>query len=151
MNAHTLTQLSEQIASPLQAIASPARIAILLTIGTREACVCHLEASLGWRQAYISQHLMALRKAEILLDRRDGRYVYYHLANPSILDLVLAAACLSGIDSENVNALFNTQTNPSCECPHCADQPLGKLISPLPDSRGIEITSNLLKSEGGLP
>jgi ArsR family transcriptional regulator len=151
MNAQALTQLSEQIATPLQAVASPARIAILLTIGTGEACVCHLEAALGWRQSYISQHLMALRKADILRDRRDGRFVYYHLANPSILDLVLAAARLSGINAENVNALVNTQINPSCECPHCADQPPGKLITQLPDSGRIEMSSNFLKSEGGPP
>ncbi|NWG07099.1 MAG: winged helix-turn-helix transcriptional regulator [Chloroflexi bacterium] len=52
--------MAEQISPLLSAIASPQRIAILLAIGTGEACVCHLEASLGWRQAYISQHLMAL-------------------------------------------------------------------------------------------
>lgn len=151
MNVQMITQISDQIASPLQSIASPARIAILLTIGTGEACVCHLEATLGWRQAYISQHLMALRKAEILQDRRDGRFIYYRLANISILDLVLASARLSGIDAENINALINTKNNPSCECPHCADQPFGKMITPLPDSGRIEISSNLLKSEGGLP
>ena len=127
MNAQLLTQLSDQIASPLQAIASPARIAILLTIGTGEACVCHLEAALGWRQAYISQQLMALRKAEILRDRRDGRFVYYHLANSSILELVFASARLSGIDAKNINALINTKINPSCECPHCADQEVSGL------------------------
>jgi ArsR family transcriptional regulator len=143
MNAQRIIQLSEEIVSPLQAIASPARIAILLTIGTGEACVCHLGAALGWRQAYISQHLMALRKAEILRDRRDGRFIYYSLSNPSILDLVLAAAHLSGIDAENVNAMVNIENIPSCECPHCADQ--------TPGTGRIEIRSNLLKSEGGLP
>ena len=127
MKRQSLTQLSDQIASPLQAIASPPRIAILLTIGTGEACVWHIEAALGWRQAYISQHLMALRKAEILQDRRDGRFVYYRLANDSILDLVLAAAHLSGITAENVTELVNTENNPSCECPQCADREPGSL------------------------
>jgi ArsR family transcriptional regulator len=142
MNTRSVTQISEQIASALQAIASPARIAILLTIGTSEACVCHLEAALGWRQAYISQHLMALRKADILRDRRDGRFVYYHLANASILDPVLAAARLSGIAAENVNSLINTRTNPSCECPHCADQQPGTLSTQSPGSGTIEIMSS---------
>ncbi|MEJ5240429.1 MAG: thioredoxin family protein [Anaerolineales bacterium] len=48
-----LLQLAEQIATPLEAIASPQRIAILLAIGRGETCVCHLEALPGWRQAYI--------------------------------------------------------------------------------------------------
>ena len=120
MKKTSLPQIAEQIAAPLQAVASPQRVAILLALGRGEACVCHLEAALGWRQAYISQHLMALRKADILSDRRDGRYVYYRLRDASFLDLVTAAASLSGLTPEAVSALINTQIYPSCECPNCA-------------------------------
>ena len=114
-----LPHLSEQIAIPLVAIASPQRIAILLAIGAGEACVCHLETTLGWRQAYISQHLMALRKANILQDRREGRYIFYRLKNNSYLDLITASARLSGLSAESISTLINTQFHPSCECPQC--------------------------------
>lgn len=120
MKRQTLSQISEQIAAPLSAIASPQRIALLLTIGKGEACVCHFEAALGWRQAYISQHLMALRKADILVDRREGRYVFYRLKNISLLDLLTASASLSGLSPEGVSTLIDTQRYPACECPHCA-------------------------------
>lgn len=120
MKKQSLPQISEQIAAALTAIASPQRVAILLAIGTSEACVCHLEAALGWRQAYISQHLMALRKADILLDRREGRYIFYRLKDASLLDLITASARLGGIPAETVSALINTQVNPSCECPQCS-------------------------------
>jgi ArsR family transcriptional regulator len=120
MKKQPIEQISNQIATPLNAIASPQRIAILLLIGKGEACVCHLEASLGWRQAYISQHLMALRKADILQDRREGRYIFYSLKDASILDLVTASATLSGLSAEIVSTLINTQIHPSCECPQCA-------------------------------
>ena len=120
MKKQSISQISEQIAAPLTAIASPQRIAILLLIGKGEACVCHLEASLGWRQAYISQHLMALRKADILQDRREGRYIFYSLKDASLLDLITASATLSGLSAETVSALINTQVNPSCECPQCS-------------------------------
>jgi DNA-binding transcriptional ArsR family regulator len=119
MTKPSIPQISEQIAAPLAAIASPQRIAILLAIGTSEACVCHLEALLGWRQAYISQHLMALRKADLLQDRREGRYVFYRLKDASLLDLVLASARLSGLATETVSALITSQANPACECPQC--------------------------------
>ena len=119
MKKHPLIELSEKISTPLTAIASPQRIAILIAIGTGEACVCHLETALGWRQAYISQHLMSLRKADILLDRREGRYVFYRLKDASLLDLITASARLSGLSAESVSALINTQFHPSCECPHC--------------------------------
>jgi len=119
MKKQSVLQISEQIATPLSTIASPQRVAILLLIGRGEACVCHLEAALGWRQAYISQHLMALRKADILQDRREGRYIFYSLKDASILDLITASATQSGLSAENVSALINTKMNPSCECPQC--------------------------------
>lgn len=120
MKKRTLTQISDQIAAPMEAIASPQRIAILLAIGQGEACVCHLESALGWRQAYISQHLMALRKADILEDRREGRYVYYRLKNTSYLDLIIASGEVCGLSKETVWELIDPQGYPSCECPHCA-------------------------------
>jgi ArsR family transcriptional regulator, arsenate/arsenite/antimonite-responsive transcriptional repressor len=112
--------------NPLQAVAllletiSPlTRLQILLAIGTGEACVCHLETALGLRQAYISQHLMALRKAGILQDRREGRYIFYRLRDASLLDLIIVSATLSGVSAETISALINTRINPSCECPQC--------------------------------
>lgn len=120
MKNQSIPRISEQIAAPLEAIASPQRIAVLLVIGKGEACVCHLEAMLGWRQAYISQHLMALRKADILQDRREGRYVFYRLKNASLLDLITASAALSGLSAETVSSLTNAQTHPACACPQCA-------------------------------
>ena len=120
MKKLTIPQLSQQIAKPIEAIATSQRIAILLAIGQGEACVCHLESVLGWRQAYISQHLMALRKADILEDRREGRYIYYRLKNASYLDLITASAEVCGLSRETVFQLINTQRYPVCECPHCA-------------------------------
>lgn len=120
MKDQTISQLSARIAAPLAAIASPQRIAILLAIGKGEACVCHLETVLGWRQAYISQHLMALRKAGILQDRRAGRYVFYRLKDAALLDLVLDSARLGGLSAQSSSALIGARANPACECPQCA-------------------------------
>ncbi|MEW6406696.1 MAG: permease [Chloroflexota bacterium] len=41
----------------------PARLGILDLLREGEACVCHMEAVFGYRQAYISQQLMVLRDA----------------------------------------------------------------------------------------
>ena len=90
----------QPIASLLETISPLTRLQILLAIGTGEACVCHLETALGLRQAYISQHLMALRKADILQDRRDGRYIFYRLKDAAILDLISDSARLSGLSPE---------------------------------------------------
>jgi ArsR family transcriptional regulator len=131
MKHQTIPQLSEPIAAPIEAIASPQRVAILLAIGQGEACVCHLETALGWRQAYISQHLMALRKAGILEDRREGRYVFYRLKNTAYLDLITASAGVCGLSLEITSLLSHSKKNPSCECPHCSPVlvPVGEIKS----------------------
>jgi len=103
----------EEVAFLLQTIGQPARLQILLAIGQGETCVCHLEATFGWRQAYLSQHLMALRKAGVLLARRQGRYIHYRLANPAFLDLIRQAADAQGA------TLPELAPSPGCVCPNC--------------------------------
>ena len=117
----TLLKSADEIAAILKTISQPTRLAILLAIGEGEACVCHLEAILGKRQAYISQHLMALRRADVLLDRRDGRFVYYRIADPSLLGLVRSAGHLAGVDIDV------PPITTACECPHCSEQKPGYL------------------------
>lgn len=90
------------------------RLEILLAIGEGEACVCHLEAILGYRQAFISQHLMALREAGLLETRRKGRYVYYRLADRRLLDILTQAGEMLG---ETV--LTQSLATAACECPNC--------------------------------
>jgi DNA-binding transcriptional ArsR family regulator len=63
---------------------------------------------------------MALRKADILSDRREGRYIFYRLKNASLLDLITGAASLSGLSIESVSTLINRRTYPACTCPQCA-------------------------------
>ena len=108
----------EQISKLLSLIGQPARIQILLIIGAQEACVCHLEAVLGTRQASISQHLMALRKAGLVTAHRDGRNIFYQLTHPEIIDVLLQAAQLTGIDPEVLRSL-TVRPIPNCPCPQC--------------------------------
>lgn len=119
MNIKT-TSPEEQIAQLLRSIDQPARLRILMAIGRSEACVCHLEALLGLRQAYISQHLMALRQVGILTTRRDGRYIYYRLSDPQLLELIQMTAAIAGVDDNTLQAFIQSEPLPLCECPNCA-------------------------------
>lgn len=114
MNVLEKNATLEDVSTFLQVIAPAARLEILLAIGMGEVCVCHLEAMLGYRQAYISQHLMTLRNAEIIESRREGRYIYHRLKNPSLLGLIEQAAQLCGMD------ILKTPTASDCCCPNCA-------------------------------
>jgi ArsR family transcriptional regulator len=94
-------------------------VQILLAIGEDEACVCHLETLLGQRQPYISQHLMALRKAKILITRRDGRFVFYRVRDPKILDMVKKAGEIIGMPDIIEDFGKKIQDSQVCECPQC--------------------------------
>ena len=106
----------DQVASLLQAIGQSARLQILLAIGDGEPCVCHLEATFGWRQAYLSQHLMALRKAGIVVTSRRGRNIHYRLNDPHLLGLIRQAAELQGV------SLPELAPSAACSCPNCKKQ-----------------------------
>jgi DNA-binding transcriptional ArsR family regulator len=106
----------DQITTLLQIIGQPSRLQILLAIGKGEACVCHLEAMLGLRQAALSQHLMALREAGLVTDRRASRFIYYHLADARLLGLLRQMAEMQGV------SLPEMSPSPACECPNCNSQ-----------------------------
>ncbi len=68
----------------LKVLADPTRLRIVGFLAQRELCVCDLEESLGISQSMTSHHLGILRRAGLLLQRReerDARWVYYRL-NP---------------------------------------------------------------------
>ncbi|WP_127960093.1 metalloregulator ArsR/SmtB family transcription factor [Serratia microhaemolytica] len=52
----------------------------LLLLKSGELCVCELCSSLKESQPKISRHLSMLRESGLLLDRRDGKWIYYRLS-----------------------------------------------------------------------
>jgi len=57
--------------------------ATLLIASLGELCVCELMCALDDSQPKISRHLAQLRSSGLLLDRRQGQWVYYRL-NPEL-------------------------------------------------------------------
>lgn len=65
-------------------------------------CVCELTTALDLSQPKISRHLASLRQCGLLLDSRDGQWVFYQI-NPKLpdwafqlLDNTLHAVAISG-------------------------------------------------------
>ena len=106
------------VVSLFETISPLARLEILLIIGAGEACVCHLEARLGYRQAYISQHLMALREAGILSARREGKYIFYRLEKPEMLALIQQAGRVVNVEFPRYEIVAPEK---QCACPTCTD------------------------------
>jgi len=98
-----------------KALNHPVRLAILDVLRLDEACVCHLEAVLGQRQAYISQQLAVLREAGIIQDRRDGWNVYYQVTDHKIYEIIdLASQFIFGDRIPDHSFHLN-----DCPCPKC--------------------------------
>jgi ArsR family transcriptional regulator len=98
-----------------QALGQPSRLRILFGIGQGEVCVCHLEALLGQRQAYISQELMLLKDAGLVDCRRSGRNIYYRLKNPELLEQIHRFA----IQHDQQIPEPNSGPISDCTCPEC--------------------------------
>lgn len=119
MNTRQTIQAPRKVARMLRILGQPTRLRILLALAEDEACVCHLETQMGLRQAYLSQHLMALRKAGLVNDRREGRFIYYRLRDTRVLEVIEQATALSGIPAEAMKAAPRPGPLADCSCPRC--------------------------------
>ena len=63
-----------------KALGHPARIRILTMLRAGELCACQITAVLRLAPSTVSAHLAELRRAELIAERKDGRWVYYRLA-----------------------------------------------------------------------
>jgi DNA-binding transcriptional ArsR family regulator len=118
MPANISPGATTSLAEFFRLLGQPVRIQILLIIGREEACVCHIEAVLGIRQAAISQHLMVLRDAGLVTTHREGRNIFYRLATPELCDSIYQVAALAGIATGEL-ARLSIKPVPGCPCPHC--------------------------------
>ncbi|UTN94958.1 metalloregulator ArsR/SmtB family transcription factor [Serratia plymuthica] len=53
---------------------------VLLLRQAGELCVCELSGALDESQPKISRHLAMLRESGLLLDRREGKWIFYRLS-----------------------------------------------------------------------
>ena len=111
----------EAHASIFKTLTHPVRIAILEILRDQEHCVCHMEAHLGLRQAYISQQLSVLREAGLIQDRRDGWNIFYRVVNPGVYVVLDAVQKLTGIEKPPVR-----KAEVACTCPHCSNKVSGE-------------------------
>lgn len=79
-------------------VADETRLRCLLLIQQEsELCVCELMEALDESQPKISRHLAQLRQCGLLLDRRDGKWVYYRLNQklPAWIEKILSETAQS--------------------------------------------------------
>ena len=81
-----LSALDSAVATA-RALGHPARLRTVAALRTGELCACQITEVLKLAPSTVSAHLRELKLAGLVVERKDGRWVYYSLAD----DLIAAA------------------------------------------------------------
>jgi DNA-binding transcriptional ArsR family regulator len=68
-------------------LADPNRLRLLSALAKQELCVCDLAAGLKMGESAVSHQLRVLRSMRMVNYRKEGRNVYYSLADSQAIDL----------------------------------------------------------------
>ncbi len=95
---HTLKDIAEEIdaqdtyrqARTLKALADVTRLKIIKALRRQELCVCELMLLLDAQQSAISHHLRILKDANLVVERRHGKWSFHRLAGDRLQPLLEA-------------------------------------------------------------
>ena len=119
--------INDKTADLFKALMHPVRLQILAILRGGEECVCHMVATLGLRQAYISQHLGVLREAGLVSVRRDGWNIYYQAIMPGVFDIIDAAAGIVTGGKKTIGLPGDPRPR-GCACPKCNLERTTKIV-----------------------
>ncbi len=104
----------------LKALAHPVRLQILDVLRAGPECVCHLEALLGLRQAYVSQQLARLRESGLVVDHKEGLNVFYRVKDSQVFELIDRVRNVAQVPDERLlPRVSEHQAVADCVCPKC--------------------------------
>lgn len=81
-------EVIQTMAESFKALADPTRLRILALLSEHECGVGELAAQLDVSQSAVSHQLRLLRSLDIVRYRKDGREVYYDLADDHVRDIL---------------------------------------------------------------
>lgn len=80
-----LSSLFSLHANLLKAIANPKRLEIINLLRDGELTVRQIQDMLDLSQGNLSQHLMVLRQERVVKTRKEGKQIYYKIANQNFI------------------------------------------------------------------
>ncbi|MEH6649575.1 MAG: metalloregulator ArsR/SmtB family transcription factor [Motiliproteus sp.] len=89
---HELLSRSDQAEQFLRQLSNRYRLMALCLLADGELSVGQLNESIPLSQSSLSQHLTVLRRAGVVVTRRQSQTIYYRLKDPQLIEL-LAALC----------------------------------------------------------
>lgn len=88
LDIQSMRKVADEAAGLLRALANPNRLLLLCHLSQGERCVSDLEEELGIEQPTLSQQLTVLRTQELVNTRRNGKRIYYSVADPKALKVL---------------------------------------------------------------
>lgn len=95
--AQELRELIDQIADKrivkmesrfFKALSDETRIKILKLLSLRRMCVCEIMVALNLTQPTASHHLRILENIGIIKNEREGKWIFYSIANPKVTEIL---------------------------------------------------------------
>ena len=77
-----------QAVGALKVLANQERMLLLCQLAQGEMCVSDLEEQLEIRQPTLSQQLAVLRNEGVVDTRREGKNIFYSVADPALLEIL---------------------------------------------------------------
>lgn len=84
----SLRKRSEDVSALLKQLSHPQRLLILCSLAEREQAVGEIENACGASQSAVSQFLKSMRLEGLVRSRRDGKQVYYEIADERVRKLI---------------------------------------------------------------
>lgn len=81
-------EAAETISEIFKALGDQTRLKILYALSKEELCVCDLSSLLGMTISAISHQLRILRNLRLVKSKRQGKIIYYSLADDHVLSLL---------------------------------------------------------------
>ncbi|MBG7618143.1 helix-turn-helix transcriptional regulator [Herbaspirillum sp. AP02] len=88
LQAEQMRHAAGEAVTALKALANEDRLLLLCQLSQEEMCVSELEETLDIRQPTLSQQLGVLRNEGVVTTRRDGKRVYYRVADERLLKML---------------------------------------------------------------
>jgi DNA-binding transcriptional ArsR family regulator len=84
----------EQESRVFGALANDSRLRLLEALRDGERCGCELRVILDAPQSTVATHLRKLRDAGLVKNRKKGKWNYYRIADPAVMDILDLAVSL---------------------------------------------------------
>ncbi len=88
LSPQAMREAALQACQLLKVLSNPDRLLLLCQLSVGEFRVGELEALVGVQQPTLSQQLGVLREEKLVSTRREGKAIYYQMANPQALAIM---------------------------------------------------------------